>query len=89
VPGYEASGWCGVVAPKNTSTEIVDRLYKEIGAGLADPKFRAQLASLGVTPLPLSPLGHAMNSQTSTRAPPHGVLLATLAWRVPAKGLSS
>ena len=68
MPGYEASGWCGVVAPKNTSTEIVDRLYKEIGAGLADPKFRAQLASLGVRPLPLSPLGHAMNSQTSTRA---------------------
>jgi tripartite-type tricarboxylate transporter receptor subunit TctC len=55
VPGYEASGWCGVVAPKNTSTEIVDKLHKQIGAGLTDPKFRAQLSNLGVTPLALSP----------------------------------
>jgi tripartite-type tricarboxylate transporter receptor subunit TctC len=56
VPGYEATGWCGVVAPKNTSAEIVEKLHKEIGAGLADPKFRAQLAILGVTPFALSPI---------------------------------
>ena len=55
MPGYEATGWCGVVAPKNTATEIVDKLHKEIGSGLADPKFRAQLANLGVTPFALSP----------------------------------
>jgi tripartite-type tricarboxylate transporter receptor subunit TctC len=38
VPGYEASFWYGVGAPKATSAEIVDKLNKEINAGLADPK---------------------------------------------------
>ena len=56
VPGYEASGWCGVVAPKNTSTEIVDKLHKEIAAALADLKFGSQLAQLGVTPFALPPI---------------------------------
>ena len=56
VPGYEASGWCGVVAPKNTSTEIVDKLHKEIAAALADLKFGSKLAQLGVTPFALSPI---------------------------------
>ena len=55
VPGYEASGWSGIVAPKNTSTEIVDRLNKEIGAGLIDLKIKGQLAKLGITVLALSP----------------------------------
>jgi tripartite-type tricarboxylate transporter receptor subunit TctC len=50
VPGYEASGWYGVVAPKNTPTEIVDRLNKEINAILADPKAKERLADLGSTP---------------------------------------
>jgi tripartite-type tricarboxylate transporter receptor subunit TctC len=52
VPGYEASGWYGVVAPKNTPAEIVDKLNKEINAGLANPKLKAQLADLGGTVLP-------------------------------------
>ena len=47
VPGYEASGWYGLCAPKNTPTEIIDRLNKEINAALADPKMKARLADLG------------------------------------------
>jgi tripartite-type tricarboxylate transporter receptor subunit TctC len=55
VPGYEASIWFGVGAPKGTPTEIVDKLNKEINAGLADPKIKAQLADLGGAVLALSP----------------------------------
>ena len=55
MPGYEASGWCGVVAPKNTSIEIVDKLHKESEPALPICQFRAQLSNLGVTPLALSP----------------------------------
>jgi tripartite-type tricarboxylate transporter receptor subunit TctC len=55
LPGYEASGWYGVGAPKNTPAEIVDKLNKEINAALADPKMKAQLADLGGTVLALSP----------------------------------
>jgi len=47
VPGYEASQWYGVGAPKNTPVEIVDKLNREINAGLADPKFKVRLADLG------------------------------------------
>jgi tripartite-type tricarboxylate transporter receptor subunit TctC len=55
VPGYEASAWQGIGAPKNTSAEIIDKLNKEINAGLADPKIKAQLVNLGGTVLALSP----------------------------------
>jgi tripartite-type tricarboxylate transporter receptor subunit TctC len=55
VPGYEASGWFGVGAPRNTPAEIIDKLNKEINAGLADPKMQARLADFGGTPLVLSP----------------------------------
>ncbi|MGE5779334.1 MAG: Bug family tripartite tricarboxylate transporter substrate binding protein [Hyphomicrobiales bacterium] len=47
VPGYEASTWYGVGAPKTTPAEIIERLNKEINAGLADPKLKARLADLG------------------------------------------
>jgi len=47
VPGYEASQWYGIGAPKSTPAEVVDRLNKEINAGLADPKIRARIADLG------------------------------------------
>jgi len=55
VPGYEASSWYGVGAPKATPAEIVDKLNKEINAGLADPKMKARLVDLGNAPLALSP----------------------------------
>jgi tripartite-type tricarboxylate transporter receptor subunit TctC len=55
LPGYEASFWSGVGAPKNTPAEIVDTLNKEINAALADPKMKARLAELGATALAGSP----------------------------------
>jgi tripartite-type tricarboxylate transporter receptor subunit TctC len=55
VPGYEASTWNGVCAPKNTPAEIVDRLNREINAGLADPKVNARLAEVGASALSGSP----------------------------------
>jgi tripartite-type tricarboxylate transporter receptor subunit TctC len=53
IPGYEASTWCGIGAPKGTPAEIIDKLNKEINAGLVDPKVR--LANMGSTALPGSP----------------------------------
>jgi tripartite-type tricarboxylate transporter receptor subunit TctC len=55
VPGYEASTWFGVGAPKNTSPAIIDKLNTAINAGLADPKMRARIADLGGTVLAGSP----------------------------------
>jgi tripartite-type tricarboxylate transporter receptor subunit TctC len=55
VPGFEASTWQGIGAPKGTPAEIVDRLNKEINAALADPKIRTRLADLGSIPTPMSP----------------------------------
>jgi len=55
VPGYEAISWYGIAAAKNTPADIVDRLNKEINAGLADPKLQARFAELGGTVLPGSP----------------------------------
>jgi tripartite-type tricarboxylate transporter receptor subunit TctC len=52
VPGYEASGWYGVGAPRNTPVEIIQILNKEINAALADPKFKARLADIGGDVLP-------------------------------------
>jgi tripartite-type tricarboxylate transporter receptor subunit TctC len=59
VPGYEASQWFGIGAPKNTPAEIVDKLNREINAGLADPKIKARLADLGGEVLALSPADFA------------------------------
>lgn len=55
VPGYEASTWNGVCAPKGTPAAIVERLNREINAGLGDPKLKARLAEMGAWPLPGSP----------------------------------
>jgi tripartite-type tricarboxylate transporter receptor subunit TctC len=55
LPGYEASTWLGVGAPKATPAEVVDKLNKEINAALADPKMKARLAEWGATALPGSP----------------------------------
>ena len=55
LPGYEASGWFGLFAPRNTPAEIVDKLNKEVNAALVDPKVKARLADLGGTVVPSSP----------------------------------
>jgi tripartite-type tricarboxylate transporter receptor subunit TctC len=55
VPGYEASNWSGIGAPRNTPVEVIEKLNKEINAGLADPKMKARLADLEGTPLLGSP----------------------------------
>ena len=55
VPGYEASTFHGMGAPRNTPPEIIDKLNKEINAGLADPRMKARLADLGGTVFASSP----------------------------------
>jgi tripartite-type tricarboxylate transporter receptor subunit TctC len=55
VPGYEASFWAGVGAPRNAPAEIIEKLNREINAALADPKMKARLADLGGIVLPGSP----------------------------------
>src|SRR5262249_3225856 len=51
VPGYEASGFAGIGAPRNTPPEIIDLLNKELNAGLADPKVKTRIVELGGTVL--------------------------------------
>jgi tripartite-type tricarboxylate transporter receptor subunit TctC len=55
VPGYDVSDWVGVGAPKNTPAEIIDKLNREVNAGLADAKLRARFAELGAEPMPMTP----------------------------------
>src|SRR5262245_26306889 len=55
VRGYDASGWQGIGAPKNTPAAIVNRLNREINAGLADPKIKARFAELGYEPYATTP----------------------------------
>jgi tripartite-type tricarboxylate transporter receptor subunit TctC len=55
VPGYEASNWYGIGAPRNTPVEVIEKLNKETNAGLAEPKIKARLADLGGAVLALSP----------------------------------
>src|SRR5262249_11060662 len=55
VPGYEASSWYGVGAPKNPPSQIIDKLNDAINAGLADPTIKARLAGLGGVPMPMTP----------------------------------
>ena len=55
LPGYEASAWLGLGAPRGTPTEIVEKLNREINAGLADPKIKARFVDLGGTVLAGSP----------------------------------
>ncbi len=55
VPGYETSAWQGIGAPKNTPAEIINKLNKEINAGLADPKIKTRVADMGGTVLTGSP----------------------------------
>jgi len=55
LPGYEASQWSGVGVPRNTPTETIDKLNREINATLADSKMKSRLADLGAAVLPSSP----------------------------------
>jgi tripartite-type tricarboxylate transporter receptor subunit TctC len=55
VPGYEASVWYGIAAPKGTPPEVIAILNKAVNAALADPKMQARVAQLGGTPMPMSP----------------------------------
>ncbi len=55
VPGYEASQWYGIGAPKNTPAEVIVKLNNEINAALADPKLKARFAGLGGIPRPMTP----------------------------------
>ena len=66
VPGYAASAWYGVGAPKSTPTEIIERLNREINSALADPAMKARLVDIGGTTLPGSPadLGRFIAEET-------------------------
>jgi tripartite-type tricarboxylate transporter receptor subunit TctC len=55
LPGYEASAWGGLGAPKDTPAEIIDKLNTEINAALGDPRIKARIAELGATAFPTSP----------------------------------
>jgi tripartite-type tricarboxylate transporter receptor subunit TctC len=55
LPGFEASNWFGVAAPKNTPPEIIEKLNREMNAALAEPDIKARLADLGAAPLAGSP----------------------------------
>jgi len=67
VPGYEATAWFGIGAPRNVPTEIVETLNREINAGLADAEFKNKLVGLGGTPMPMSPqqFGALIASETN------------------------
>ena len=66
VPGYEASAFFGIIAPRNTPPEVIGRLNMEINAILADPKAKARLADMGGTMLPGPPanFGRLLASET-------------------------
>ena len=66
VPGFEASGWNGIGAPKNTPREIIEKLNKEINAALSDPNMKARFADLGGTVLPGSPADFAKHIAEET-----------------------
>jgi tripartite-type tricarboxylate transporter receptor subunit TctC len=66
VPGYEASQWYGLAAPKNTPAEILDKLNRQVNAAIADPAMKARLAAIGGEPLPGSSaeFGHLIAEET-------------------------
>jgi len=55
LPGYEASTWNGLGAPRNTPTEIIDKLNKHISAAFAEPNTSSRLVDLGAEPMPMTP----------------------------------
>jgi tripartite-type tricarboxylate transporter receptor subunit TctC len=66
VPGYQATGWFGVCAPRKTPDEIIDRLNREINAGLADPKMKARFRELSATTFGGSPSDFARHIANET-----------------------
>jgi tripartite-type tricarboxylate transporter receptor subunit TctC len=68
VPGYEASGWSGIGSPKNTPTEVINKLNRDINTALADLKIKAQLADLGSVVLAGCPPTSAGSSPTKPRS---------------------
>ena len=56
LPGYDATGWNGIAAPRGTSSAIIEKLNKEINAIVSDPTTKTRLISLGVEPLPMTPV---------------------------------
>jgi tripartite-type tricarboxylate transporter receptor subunit TctC len=67
LPGYEASGWYGIGAPKNTPAQLIERLNKEVNAAIADPKLQARFANLSVDALAGSPVDFAKLIADETR----------------------
>jgi tripartite-type tricarboxylate transporter receptor subunit TctC len=57
LPGYEATGWIGIGAAKNTPAVVIETLNEAVNAGLADPQLKARLAQLGVVTEPMTPAG--------------------------------
>jgi tripartite-type tricarboxylate transporter receptor subunit TctC len=55
VPGYDATGWFGLAAPKGTPAAVIDTLSREVAAGLADPGMQAKMVHLGAEPMPMGP----------------------------------
>jgi tripartite-type tricarboxylate transporter receptor subunit TctC len=55
VPGYDATGWFGLSAPKGTPQPIIDTLAKEVAAAMVDPTMKAKMANLGAEPMPMGP----------------------------------
>jgi hypothetical protein len=68
LPGYEASAWFGIGAPKNLPAEIVGRLNREINAGLHDPQIKLRLADLGATALVVRLLSSVSSSPMKPRS---------------------
>ncbi len=55
LPGYDGTGFFGIAAPRDTPGEIIDKLNREITAGVADPTIKQRLAGLGCDPMPMTP----------------------------------
>jgi tripartite-type tricarboxylate transporter receptor subunit TctC len=66
VPGFEASGWQGLGAPRGTPTEIIERLNKEVNAAFADAKIKSRLFDLGLTPFAVSPSAFGNHIEAET-----------------------
>jgi tripartite-type tricarboxylate transporter receptor subunit TctC len=78
LPGYEASAWYGIGAPKNTPTERIERLNKEVNVSIADPNFIARLANLAGTVIAGSPADFSKLIADETKKWDEVVLMANI-----------